>query len=103
MTRRHTIIGIAGLALALIGLLALAYPVYLDQFDLYGVQVACGNGFSADLNQAAQAHLATRCDTALIIRRAWAIPTVAVGSLLIAAFLLAWVRAAQPEKETSSA
>jgi hypothetical protein len=97
------IIGAAGLALALIGLMALWFPVYLGQYDLYGVQVACGNGFSSNLNQAAQANLVTKCDTALLVRRAWAIPAVAFGWLLVAGFLLAWVHAAQPEKETSSA
>ena len=103
LTRRHMIFGIAGLVLAVVGLLALWFPVYLDQYDLYGVQVTCGNGFSANLNQAAQAKLATKCDSALLVRRVWAIPAVAFGWLLVAGFLLAWVRAAQPEKESSSA
>ena len=102
LTRRHTIFGIAGLALALIGLLALWFPVYLDQYDLYGVKVACGNGFSSNLDQAAQAKLVTQCDTALLVRRAWAIPAVVFGWLLVARFLLAWVQAGQPEQETSS-
>ena len=59
------------------------FPVYLDQYDLYGVKVACGNGFSSNLNQAAQANLVTNCDTALLVRRAWAIPAVAFGWLLV--------------------
>jgi hypothetical protein len=103
LTRRRTIFGAAGLALALFGLMALWFPVYLDQYDLYGVKVACGNGFSSNLNQAAQANLVTNCDTALLVRRAWAIPSVAFGWLLVMGFLLAWVHAAQPEEETSFA
>jgi hypothetical protein len=102
MARRHTFLGVAGLALALIGLMALWFPVYLDQYDLYGVKVTCGNGFSSNLNQGAQANLVTKCDTALLVRRAWAIPAVAIGWLLVNGFLLAWVHR-EPKEETSSA
>jgi hypothetical protein len=102
LARRHTFLGVAGLALALIGLMALWFPVYLDQYDLYGVKVTCGNGFSSNLNQAAQASLVTKCDTALLVRRAWAIPAVAIGWLPVAGFLPAWVHR-EPKEETSSA
>jgi hypothetical protein len=98
LTRRHTIFGVAGLALAVVGLMALWFPVYLHQYDLYGVKVSCGNGFSSNLNQAAQANLVTKCDSALLVRRAWAIPAVAFGWFLVAGFLLAWVHGAQPEE-----
>jgi hypothetical protein len=102
LTRRHTLLGVAGIALAVIGLMALWFPVYLDQYDLYGVKVACGNGFNSNLNQAAQANLVTNCDTALLLRRAWAIPAIALGWLLVTGFLLAWVHR-KPKEETSSA
>lgn len=103
MTRRHIIFGLAGLTLALIGLMALWSPIYLNQYDLYGLKVTCGNGFSSNLSQAAEANLVTKCDTALLVRRAWAIPAVAFGWVLVMGFLLAWAQAARPEKETSSA
>jgi hypothetical protein len=103
LTRRHTFLGIAGIALAVIGLLALWFPIYLNQYDLYGIKVNCGNGFSSNLTQASQANLVAKCDTALLVRRAWAIPAVAVGWLLLAGFLLAWVHDGQPKEETSSA
>lgn len=94
MSHRHMFLGVAGLALAVIGLLALWFPVYLDQYDSYGIKVTCGNGFSSNLNQAVQANggdLVTQCDTALLTRRAWAIPAVAIGWLLVTGFLVAWV------------
>lgn len=100
--RRPAILGVAGLALALIGLIALWFPVYLNQYDVYGVKVTCGNGFSSNLNQAAQADLVTNCDTALLVRRAWAIPAVAIGWLLVTGFLLASVHR-EPEEEALSA
>jgi hypothetical protein len=102
LARRYTFLGVAGLALAIIGLMALWFPVYLNQYDAYGVKVSCGNGFSSNLNQAAQANLVTNCDTALLVRRAWAIPAVAIGWLLVTGFLLAWVHR-EPKEEASSA
>lgn len=102
LARRHTMLAAAGLALAVIGLMALWFPVYLNQYDVYGVKVTCGNGFSSNLNQATQANLVTKCDTALLVRRAWAIPAVAIGWVLISGFLLAWVHR-EPKEETSSA
>jgi hypothetical protein len=102
LARRYTFLGVAGLALALIGLMALWFPVYLDQYDIYGVKVTCGNGFSSNLNQAAQANLVTKCDTALLVRRAWAIPAVAIGWLLVTGFLLSWVHR-EAKEEASSA
>jgi hypothetical protein len=88
-------IGIAGVLLALIGLGALWFPVYLSQFDDYGIKVNCGNGFSASLTQAAGSsggNLVGQCDTALLVRRAWAIPAVVIGWLLLTEFLVIWVR-----------
>jgi hypothetical protein len=99
------LIGVAGLALALIGLAALWYPISLDQYDPYGFPVKCGNGFSSNLTQAVQTNggdLVTKCDTALLTRRVWAIPAIAIGWLSITAFLFAWVRGAQPAARSSA-
>ncbi len=99
-------IGIAGLLLAVIGLAALLYPINLDQYDVYGIKVSCGNGFKSDLSQAVQTNghvLLTRCDTALLIRRARAFPAVAIGWLLVTGFLAAWVHNDQSKKEAVSA
>ncbi|SOJ53129.1 hypothetical protein MSIMFB_00630 [Mycobacterium simulans] len=102
MSRRQLYLGIAGLLLGVVGLFALYLPVYLNQFDSYGVKITCGNGFSSDLTQAHQANsdaLASQCDTALLVRRAWAIPTVAAGWVLITGFLVIWVHNDQNKKQ----
>ena len=97
MSRRQNYLGIAGLLLAVIGLAALLYPVYLGQYDHYGIEVSCGTGLRSDLTQAAQAdhYLLSQCDTALLLRRAWAIPTIAVGWALVTGFLVSWVHNSQ--------
>lgn len=35
------------------GLLALRFPVFIDAYDQFGLQVKCGSGFTTDLTQAA--------------------------------------------------
>jgi hypothetical protein len=98
VSHRQTYLGIAGLLLAVIGLAALLYPIYLDQYDHYGIEVSCGTGLRSDLTQAAQSDnhgLVSQCDTAVLLRRAWAIPAVAIGWLLVTAFLVSWVHNSQ--------
>jgi hypothetical protein len=93
VSRRQTYIGIAGLLLGLIGLAALWFPVYLDQFDHYGMKISCGNGIGSHIAQTqVDGDAAARCGTALLVRRMWAIPTVALGGLLFAVFLVLWAR-----------
>lgn len=74
-----------GAVFVFVGLFALRFPVYLDAFDQWGWQVKCGNGFSAQLYQAATAtngtHFVADCQSALLTRRAWTIPLVVVGSV----------------------
>lgn len=96
-------IGIAGLLLAVIGLAALLFPIYLDQYDVYGIKVTCGNGFSSNLSQAARTDghdVVAQCGTALLVRRAWAIPAVAIGWLLVTAFLAIWVHQDQSRDQS---
>jgi hypothetical protein len=102
--QRHTLLGIAGLTLALVGLAALWLPVYLDQYDIYGIKVNCGNGFSSHVSQSLRANcgeLVDECHTALLTRRARAIPAVVIGWLLVAGFLFGWVRR-QPKEDAAS-
>ncbi|WP_246540978.1 hypothetical protein [Mycobacterium spongiae] len=82
--------------------MALWFPVHLNVYDVYGIKVSCGSGVSSNLTQAAQAddaNLVQRCHEALMLRRAWAIPTIAIGWLLVTGFLVAWVHNDQQQKE----
>ncbi|AGC60796.1 putative membrane protein [Mycobacterium liflandii 128FXT] len=104
MTHRQLYLGIAGVVVGIIGLFALWLPVYLDHYDLYGMKVSCGRGFTSDLTQATQGGggpLVDQCDSALLFRRAWAIPAVAIGWLLVTAFLVSWVHHGQREEQLS--
>ena len=68
MSRRQTYIGIAGLLLGLIGLAALWFPVYLDQFDHYGMKINCGNGIGSHIAQTqVDGDAAARCGAALLV------------------------------------
>jgi hypothetical protein len=91
MTRR-IVAGTVAVVLLTVGLLALRWPVYLPDFDPWGVQVKCGNGFSADLVQATFAGATDRCQHALAGRRAWAIPVSALGWLIVVVLVLPLLR-----------
>lgn len=104
MSNRQLYLGIVAAALVVIGLLALWFPVYLSQYDQYGMQIVCGRGFSADLSQAANANgngLVSQCGTALLLRRLWAIPAVVLGWLILAGLAAVWVHT-KPSAEESS-
>jgi len=78
-------IGLVAFFLIVVGLLALNFPVFLDAFDQYGFQIKCGTGYLTDLSQAAAAQhdYVDQCESALLIRRLWTIPLVAIGSIVI--------------------
>jgi hypothetical protein len=104
VSNRQLYLGIVGALLVVIGLLALWFPVYLSQYDQYGMQIACGRGFSANLSQAADANghgFVAQCGTALLLRRIWAIPTVVLGWLILTVLIANWVRT-KPSVEESS-
>lgn len=104
MSNRQLTLGIVGAFLVVIGLLALWFPVYLSEYDRYGMQISCGRGFSANLSQAAEANgdgLVAQCGTALLLRRIWAIPAVILGWLILTGLVASWVRA-EPSAEESS-
>ena len=104
MSNRQLYLAIVGALLVVVGLLALWFPVYLSQYDHYGIQIACGRGFSADLSQATEANgngLVAQCGTALLLRRLWAIPAAVLGWLILAGVLATWVHA-KPSAEESS-
>lgn len=89
MSFRAVYIGIAGAVILGIGLYLLSLPVYLDDFDQFGVQIPCGTGFSAHLVQAGAAgqEYVDKCGSALTTRRLWTIPIAALGALALIAVL----------------
>ena len=104
MSNRRLCIAIVGALLVVVGLLALWFPVYLSQYDQYGVQIACGRGFSSNLSQAADAGghgLVAQCGTALVLRRVWAIPAVVVGWVILTGLVAIWAPT-KPSAEESS-
>ncbi|MFN3005873.1 hypothetical protein [Mycolicibacterium wolinskyi] len=89
MSYRAVYIGIAGAIIVAIGLYLMSMSVYLDDFDQYGMQIPCGTGFSAHLDQAAAAggEYVDKCGSALVTRRLWTIPVVVIGGLALLAVL----------------
>ncbi len=89
MSFRAVYIGIAGALLLGIGLYLMSMPVYLDDFDQFGMQVPCGSAYGAHLVQAAAAgqEYVDKCGSALMTRRLWTIPVVALGALALIAVL----------------
>lgn len=88
MTSRGPLTVFAAVVLLGGGLLALNFPVFIDAFDQFGWQVKCGNGFTTELTQATAAGTAGKnyvdqCNSALMVRRLWAIPTAALGGIIL--------------------
>lgn len=90
MSYRAVHLGIAGAIVLAIGLYLMSMTVYLDDFDRYGMQIPCGTAFSEHLVQAeaAGAEYVDKCGSALMTRRLWTMPVVAVGALALIAVLL---------------
>lgn len=92
MTKRAWYAVAGGGILVIIGLFALRFPVYIDDFDQWGWQVKCGSGLSADFAQAAAAtnadHFVSDCETAVLLRRLWTVPLVVVGAIAFFGTLL---------------
>ena len=89
MSFRAVYIGIAGAVVLAIGLYLLSLPVYLDDFDQFGMQIPCGSGYSAHLVQATAAgqEYVDKCGSAVMTRRLWTIPVVALRALALIAVL----------------
>jgi hypothetical protein len=93
VSARAWYIGIGGAILMAIGLFALRFPVLIDGYDQWGWQVECGSGFFANLTQAENAAVdgvdfVASCQSALLTRRLWTIPLVAVGLVAVVAVLI---------------
>ncbi|KKC05230.1 hypothetical protein [Mycobacterium nebraskense] len=97
MLKRGPLVFSAAVVALTVGFFALRFPVFIDAYDQFGWQVKCGSGLTTDLTQASSAdqkmnehgvarsstNYVGRCDNALMIRRAWAIPVAALGGLTL--------------------
>lgn len=108
MTDRRLLILGAAIAMIAVGLLALQFPVNLNEFDKWGIQINCGNGFGAELLQASIAdttasstQTSTRftnaCHTALTVRRVWAISLTVLGAAVLSWVAYRWVKPDETE------
>lgn len=101
MKNRHLLLVIAGMLLVVVGLMALWWPVFLAQYDQYGIQITCGRAFNANMSYAADAggdNVVAQCGKALLVRRAWAIPTAILGWLLLTVLVAGWLHHAPTDQ-----
>lgn len=103
MSSRGWLAVIVGSVLLVAGLVALAVPVFLDEYDSYGIAIGCGNGFHSQLTQAAADDRVDQCMRTLALRRAEALPAASLGAVILTAALVAWARrgAAAPNSATA--
>ena len=99
--RLDILIGTVLLAGALV---ALCFPVYLDSYDRWGIQITCGTGYHSQLLQATiadqqpaqQSRPATNyvdhCKSAVLHRRVCVLPAAGLGAVLLIPELVAWAR-----------
>jgi hypothetical protein len=94
LTTRRLLVMVAVTGAIMIGFLGMWWPVYLPDFDLYGIQIDCGSGFVGDLSHAERSggDLAGKCGTALLVRRAWSIPLMVAGTAVLIALALRGTR-----------
>lgn len=98
LTTRRLLAMIVAAAVILIGFLGMWWPVYLSEFDPYGIQIDCGSGFVSDLSHAQRTSesLVGDCDSALLIRRSWSIPLMVGGTGVLIALALRGTTVARP-------
>lgn len=76
-----------------IGLFALRFPVFLDDYDQWGWQINCGTGYVSELTQATAAagptNYVDQCQSALMMRRIWTIPLVVIGAIVLLTVVVA--------------
>lgn len=96
------IAGAIAVTLLTVGLLALRWPVYLDAYDPWGMKVKCGSGFGSELVQATFAGTVDRCQHALAVRRAWAIPVAVLGWLIVIWLAVPLLKPQPPQQDSVS-
>ena len=102
LTTRRLLAMIAAALVLVIGVLGMWQSVYLSDFDRYGIKIRCGTGFVADFTQAEIAddgggQHSKQCDSALLVRRAWAIPVSVLGVGSLVALALGGTRVVNPQ------
>lgn len=113
MVNRGALIVSAAVIFLAAGLFALRFPVFIDAYDQYGWQVKCGNGFTTELTQASSAvgtvgnNYVDQCNSALTVRRLWAIPAAVLGGITLtwqaaAAVAHDYRRSPRPGREATS-
>lgn len=105
MSKRQAMLAVLGTALMVAGLSSLWLPVYLGQYDRWGMQISCGRGFSPSVPPPAEAYgadYAGQCGSALLLRRLWAIPAAVVGFVIMMLTAAIWVRRAPDNPEEST-
>jgi hypothetical protein len=100
LLRDRFVVGLVAGFVALLGFAGLFFPVSLDEFDHWGVQIHCGTGFAADLDQAdvqdgytssqgiqhdaaPVGRAVDECSKSVWLRRAWAVPVVLGGAVVL--------------------
>jgi hypothetical protein len=85
--------GIVSAAVLAIGLFALRFPVFLDDYDQWGWQINCGSGYVSELTQATAAagpaNYVAECQGALMTRRLWTIPLVVISAIALLSAVVA--------------
>ncbi|MGX9789404.1 hypothetical protein [Mycobacterium sp. MMS18-G62] len=85
--------GIVSAVVLAIGLFALRFPVFLDDYDQWGWQINCGTGYVSELTQATAAtgpaNYVDECESALMLRRLWTIPLAVVGAIVLLTVVVA--------------
>jgi hypothetical protein len=108
LSKRHHRLAYTGIAAATVlafGLLALNFPVFLDAYDQWGFQIKCGTGYLTDLSQAAASvgdtNYVVDCESALLMRRLWAVPLVVIGATVVLVVSVASATASARESLTA--
>lgn len=92
VTYRNRFLAAVGAILLAGGLVALAFPVFLNDFDTFGVQISCGTGYRSQLGQATATDYIDGCRSAVAYRRVWLLSTAGLGVVLLIPAMVAWAR-----------
>lgn len=87
LTTRRLLAMIAAATVVAIGVIGMLMHVKSGTFDADGIQIFCGSGLFSDMSRANDNGIADQCHTALLQRRAWAIPAMVLGAAALAVLI----------------